>query len=72
MGVLIALLGFLSMGIRVYTGRFGTTPECVLMVALVSLGACLTAWLVWDGPLYREVKVGLGCTDAILETTALM
>ena len=50
-------LGLVSMGVRVFTNRCGTSPNWVFAVAVVTIVACLMAWLMADGPLYNEVKV---------------
>lgn len=62
-GVLMIFLGLVSMGVRVFTNRCGTSPNWVCAVAVVTIVACLTAWLMADGPLYDEVKSAESCTE---------
>lgn len=62
-GVLLMLLGLVTMGVRIYAGRCGTSPQCASGIAVLTIGACLTAWLVCEGPLYADVKVCKLCCD---------
>lgn len=57
-GVLFIFLGLTTMAVRVYANRCGTSPRWIAAIALVTIVACLTAWLVGDGPLYKELEVG--------------
>ena len=52
-------LALVAMGVRVFTNRCGTSPNWVGAIAVLTIVASLTAWLVADGPLYDKVKVML-------------
>lgn len=56
-GVLLMLLALVTMVVRIYTGRCGTSPQCVTILAALTIAACLTSWLACEGPLYADVKV---------------
>lgn len=50
-------LGLVTMGVRIFTNRCGASPRWAGAIAVVTVLACLTAWLAFDGPLYKKVKV---------------
>ncbi|CAB1113101.1 unnamed protein product [Ectocarpus sp. CCAP 1310/34] len=62
-GVLMLLLGLVSTLVRVYTNRCGTNPKWSAGIAVATVAACLSSWLLADGPLYKEVKTAEVCTD---------
>lgn len=56
-GVLMVLLGLVTMLVRVYTNRCGTSPKWSAGIAVATVAVCLASWLLADGPLYKEVNV---------------
>lgn len=56
-GVLLMLLGLVTILVRVYTNRCGTKPEWSGFIAMITMAACLASWLLAEGPLYNQVKV---------------
>lgn len=56
-GVLLMLLGLVTIFVRVYTNRCGTKPEWSGFIAMITIAACLASWLLAEGPLYNQVKV---------------